>query len=97
MTLATADWVVLAGYLCVVLGIGFYFSRRNTNTEEYFVGGRRFRGWVIGLSLVGTSISSITFLAYPADAFKTDWLRYLPNLALLPAMLVAALDRKSVV
>ncbi|KZY37614.1 sodium:solute symporter [Alcanivorax sp. HI0083] len=90
MTLATADWVVLAGYLCVVLGIGLYFSRRNTNTEEYFVGGRRFRGWVIGLSLVGTSISSITFLAYPADAFKTDWLRYLPNLALLPAMLVAA-------
>ena len=39
---------------------------------------------------MGTSISSITFLAYPADAFKTDWLRYLPNLALLPAMLVAA-------
>ena len=36
----------------MVLGIGFYFSRRNTNTEEYFVGGRRFRGWVIGLSLV---------------------------------------------
>ena len=90
MTLATADWVVLAGYLCVVLGIGIYFSRRNTSTEEYFVGGRRFRGWVIGLSLVGTSISSITFLAYPADAFKTDW-PYLPNLALLPAMLVAAL------
>ena len=90
MTLATADWVVLAGYLCVVLGIGIYLSRRNTSTEEYFVGGRRFRGWVIGLSLVGTSISSITFLAYPADAFKTDWLRYLPNLALLPAMLVAA-------
>ncbi len=90
MKLAIADWVVLAGYLCVVLGIGIYFSRKNTSTEEYFVGGRRFRGWVIGLSLVGTSISSITFLAYPADAFKTDWLRYLPNLALLPAMLVAA-------
>ena len=90
MTLAIADWIGLAGYLCIVLGIGIYFSRRNTSTEEYFVGGRRFRGWVIGLSLVGTSISSITFLAYPADAFKTDWLRYLPNLALLPAILVAA-------
>lgn len=90
MTLAFADWAVLCLYLAVVLGIGLFFSRRNTNTEEYFVGGRRFRGWVIGLSLVGTSISSITFLAYPADAFKTDWLRYLPNLALPLAMLVAA-------
>jgi SSS family solute:Na+ symporter len=45
---------------------------------------------VIGLSLAGTSISSITFLAYPADAFKTAWLRYLPNLALPLALLVAA-------
>lgn len=90
MTLAFADWLVLAAYLAVVLAIGLYFSRRNTSTEEYFVGGRRFRGWVIGLSLVGTSISSITFLAYPADAFKTAWLRYLPNLALIPAMFIAA-------
>src|SRR5690606_3352681 len=73
-----------------VLVIALYCSRRNTSTEEYFVGGRRFRGWVIGLSLVGTSISSVTFLAYPADAFKTGWLRYLPNLALPFAIAMAA-------
>ncbi|HBS13460.1 MAG TPA: sodium:solute symporter, partial [Alcanivorax sp.] len=90
MILSLLDWGVLLAYLAVVLLIGFYFARRNTSTEEYFVGGRRFRGWVIGLSLVGTSISSITFLAYPADAFKTGWLRYLPNLALPVALFVAA-------
>lgn len=90
MTLALLDWAVLLAYLVVVMLIGLYFARRNTTTEEYFVGGRRFRGWVIGLSLVGTSISSITFLAYPADAFKTGWLRYLPNLALPLALFVAA-------
>ncbi|MFP1678164.1 sodium:solute symporter [Alloalcanivorax sp. C16-2] len=90
MTLATLDWAVLLVYLAAILLIGFHFARRNTNTEEYFVGGRRFRGWVIGLSLVGTSISSVTFLAYPADAFKTGWLRYLPNLALPVALVVAA-------
>ncbi|MCH2558191.1 MAG: sodium/solute symporter [Alcanivorax sp.] len=90
MTLAPLDWAVLLAYLAVVLLIGFWFARRNTSTEEYFVGGRRFRGWVIGLSLVGTSISSITFLAYPADAFKTGWLRYLPNLALPLALVMAA-------
>ena len=90
MTLAPLDWAVLLAYLAVILLIGFGFARRNTSTEEYFVGGRRFRGWVIGLSLVGTSISSVTFLAYPADAFKTGWLRYLPNLALPLALVVAA-------
>ncbi|SOC27528.1 SSS family solute:Na+ symporter [Alloalcanivorax xenomutans] len=90
MNLAFADWAVMALYLLVVLVIALYCSRRNTSTEEYFVGGRRFRGWVIGLSLVGTSISSVTFLAYPADAFKTGWLRYLPNLALPFAIAMAA-------
>lgn len=90
MSLSPLDIVVLVGYFCLTIGIGLWFARKNTSTEEYFLGGRRFRGWVIGLSLVGTSISSITFLAYPADAFKTAWLRYLPNLMLPISVLIAA-------
>ena len=82
LQLGLLDQLVLLVYLALMLGMGFYFSRRNVSTEEYFLGGRRFSGWVIGLSLVGTSISSITFLAYPGDAFKTAWLRFLPNLML---------------
>jgi solute:Na+ symporter, SSS family len=81
---------MLLGYLGAMAAIGAWFARRNTNTEEYFVGGRSFPGWAIGLSLVGTSISSVTFLAYPADAFKTAWLRYIPNFALPVAVLIAA-------
>lgn len=90
MNLQTLDMVALIGYLLIITGVGVYFSRKNTNTEEYFVGGRSFGGWVIGLSLVGTSISSITFLAYPGDAFKTSWLRYVPNLMLPIGILIAA-------
>ena len=90
MSLSTLDLVVLAIYFSIMVGMGVWFSRKNTSTDEYFFGGRRFRGWVIGLSLVGTSISSITFLAYPADAFKTGWLRYLPNLMLPLGVLIAA-------
>ncbi|RKZ92869.1 MAG: sodium:solute symporter, partial [Gammaproteobacteria bacterium] len=90
MSLSFADLFALITYLSIVMAIGLYFSRKNTSTEEYFVGGRSFSGWVIGLSLVGTSISSITFLAYPGDAYKTAWLRYLPNLMLPVAIFVAA-------
>ena len=90
MSLHPLDIAALAAYLLLITGIGFYFSRKNTNTEEYFVGGRSFSGWVIGLSLVGTSISSITFLAYPGDAFKTSWIRFVPNLMLPLAILFAA-------
>lgn len=90
MNLHFYDWLVLGGYFAATLGLSIWLGRKNTSTEAYFVGGRRFSGWVIGLSLVGTSISSITFLAYPADAFKTAWLRYLPNLALPIAIVIAA-------
>lgn len=90
MSLSLTDQVVLFGYMALILGLGVYFSLRNNSTEEYFLGGRRFSGWVIGLSLVGTSISSITFIAYPGDAFKTAWLRFLPNLMLPVGVFIAA-------
>lgn len=90
MILSNVDLAVLLVYLFLITLTGLYFSRKNTSTEEYFVGGRSFSGWVIGLSLVGTSISSITFLAYPGDAFKTSWLRFAPNLMLPIGVLIAA-------
>ncbi|MGE4489573.1 MAG: sodium:solute symporter [Kiritimatiellales bacterium] len=84
------DGVVIALYLIGMLAIGAWFSRKNTTTEEYFVGGRSYAGWVIGLSLVGTSISSVSFLAYPGDAFKTAWIRFVPNLMLPLGVLLAS-------
>ena len=90
VALSAVDLLVLLFYLSVMAGLGVFFSRKNTSTEAYFVGGRQFPGWVIGLSLVGTSISSVTFLAYPGDAYKTAWLRFLPNLMLPVGMLIAA-------
>ena len=90
MNLHWLDASIIVVYLLGMQAMGWYFSKRNTSTEEYFVGGRSFRGWIIGLSMVGASISSVTFVAYPADAYKTAWLRYLPNLMLPLAVLFAA-------
>jgi SSS family solute:Na+ symporter len=84
------DVTALVVYLGVIMLMGIYFSRKNTTTEEYFVGGRSFSGWIVGLSLVGTSISSVTFLAFPADSFKTAWLRILPGFTLPIAIIIAA-------
>ncbi|MAG33447.1 MAG: sodium:solute symporter [Deltaproteobacteria bacterium] len=90
MKLHPIDWLCVALYLLGMLAMGFYFARKNKDTEEYFVGGRRFSGWAIGLSMVGTAISSITFLSLPADAFKTYWLRFLPYTFMPVAGLIAA-------
>lgn len=90
MLLQGLDVAVLIAYFVIIAVLGFSFSKKNTTTEEYFLGGRSFPGWLIGLSLIGTSISSITFLAYPGDAFKTAWMRYLPNFMLPIGVLIAA-------
>ena len=59
--LTTVDWVVIAGYLLLVLGIGIYFARRGSrNTEGYFLAGRSLPWWVAGTSIVATTFSSDT-------------------------------------
>ena len=90
MKLHWLDIATLVVYMLALISMGIYFSRKNKSTEEYFVGGRSYSGWVIGLSMIGTSISSVTFLAFPADAYKTAWLRFLPNFTLPIGILLAA-------
>jgi solute:Na+ symporter, SSS family len=81
MALNPIDLAVIAVYFAAIVLIGLRFSRRQKTTDDYFLGDRNFPGWAIGLSFIGTTISSVTFIAYPADSFKTAWVRLLPNLA----------------
>jgi solute:Na+ symporter, SSS family len=85
------DIAAITLYLGAMFMIGIYFSRRNTTTEEYFVGNRAFPGWVIGLSMLGTIISSATFLALPATAYVLDWRQLSVNLVLPFIAIIAIL------
>ncbi|MBN2210126.1 MAG: sodium/solute symporter [Sedimentisphaerales bacterium] len=67
------DYLVLFLYLFLLVGIGFYFSRREKTTENYFLGGRRIPWWAAGLSIMATQVSSIGFMAIPAKSFATNW------------------------
>jgi len=91
MILRTGDAVVIVIYFIALIVVGLWFARRNKSTEDYFLGNRSFPGWAIGISLVGTSISSISFLAYPADAYKTAYLRLLGAFTLPIAILAASM------
>ncbi len=73
---------VIAIYFTAMATMGWHFHRRTKSTEQYFVGGRAYPGWLLGFSLFGAAISPITFLGYPADAFKTAYLRYVICLTL---------------
>lgn len=83
------DGIVLVAYLAGMAAFGVYFARRNTSTESYFLGKRAFPGWAVGLSMLGTSISAVTFLAFPAAAYILDWRQLVANL-MLPFVAVLA-------
>lgn len=85
------DWIVLVVYFISMAAMGPLFAHRGKSTEGYFLGGRSYPGWLIGLSMFATSISSITFVAYPADAYKTAYLRFLLCLMLPVGVYLASL------
>jgi len=84
------DIVVIVLYFSAFAYVGFYYHGKHKTTEEYFVGNRSFPGWAIGLSMIGTSISSVTFMAYPADAFRKSYLLLIPGLTLPFVILIAS-------
>jgi len=72
----TLNYAVLGVYLAVLVAMGIWFSRRERTTDDFFKAGGRAPWWAAGLSIFGTQLSAITFMAIPAKTFATDW-RYL--------------------
>ena len=68
--------LVLGIYLVALVWMGFHFSKREKTTEDFFIGGRRIPWWAVGLSIFGTQLSSISFMAIPAKVYATDWTYY---------------------
>ena len=80
---------IIAIYMAALVFFGLYFSRRQTSTETYFVAGRAIPGWAMGISLLGTIITSLTFVAYPGAAYVGDWSLMVPAFMFLgvPALI----------
>lgn len=72
----TINYIVLAVYLVILVSIGFTFSKNQHSTDDFFKGGNRIPWWAAGLSIFGTQLSAITFMAIPAKTFATDWLYF---------------------
>lgn len=82
-TFGYLNYMVLGLYFIVLLGIGIYFSTKQKTTDDYFKGGGRVPWWAAGLSVFGTALSAITFMAIPAKTYATDWSYFFYNLSVL--------------
>ncbi len=63
------DWIILAGTLIFIVTYGVYKTRGSKNVQDYIRGGNEARWWTVGLSVMATQASAITFLSTPGQAF----------------------------
>ena len=64
------DWIVLLSTLAFIVAYGIYKTRNVKSTESYLLGDRDLKWWTIGLSVMATQASAITFLSTPGQAYE---------------------------
>ncbi len=83
----TLDFIVLFGTLGLIVIYGTWKTRRSIDMQDYLRGGNTMRWGTIGLSVMATQASAITFLSTPGQAYE-DGLRFVQNYFGLPLALV---------
>lgn len=71
--LPTVDLAVIVAYFAAVVGLGLWLGRNRTTTDEFMAAGRSLPGWAVGLSMFGSYISSLSFLANAGKAYAKNW------------------------
>ena len=69
-TLDWIDWAVLIATLATIVGYGTWKTRGRKNVQDYVRGGNTSKWWTIGLSVMATQASAITFLSTTGQAFS---------------------------
>jgi SSS family solute:Na+ symporter len=72
MRLANLDLAILILYFCSLATVGYIFGRRERDTEDFFLGGRRIPWLAVCFSILATELSALTFIGVPADSFRAD-------------------------
>ncbi len=85
--MSNLDWLVLFGTLISIVVYGVYASRGSKNIEGFLLGDKSMRWWTIGLSIMATQASAITFLSTPGQAYD-DGLRFIQFYFGLPIAMV---------
>lgn len=83
----TVDWIVLLGTLATIVGYGVWRTRKSQNINDYLRGGNEMKWFTIGLSVMATQASAITFLSAPGLGYESG-LRFVQFYFGLPLALV---------
>ncbi|MEZ4796522.1 MAG: sodium:solute symporter [Flavobacteriaceae bacterium] len=68
--LETLDWTILLATLLTIVLYGTWKTRKSKDVQDYLKGGNTSKWWTIGLSVMATQASAITFLSTPGQAYN---------------------------
>lgn len=88
--LPLVDIAIIFVYLLAMVWIGFHFSRKNKDTDQFTKASGKIPGWAIGLSIYATFLSSNTFLGVPGKAFGGNWNAFVFSISMPLAAWVAS-------
>ena len=88
--LSVVDYTIIIAVLLITLYFGFRFSCNQNSTKTYFAANGRVPAWAIGMSLLATLISSVTFLGYPGEGYSSNWILLVQGL-MVPIVLMGTI------
>lgn len=68
--LTSLDLAAIVGYFILTFGIAWWFGRKQKSTEDFFVGGRHMPWFAVGLSILATLFSTLSYLGVPGEMIK---------------------------
>ena len=89
-SVSLVDYLIIIVYILGTTLFGAWFVRRSGSMEGFTLAGKIIPGWAIGLSLLATYLSSISFLANPGKSYASDWRPFVFSLTLPIAVWIAA-------
>jgi solute:Na+ symporter, SSS family len=89
-TLHFLDYTIIILLLVGTLAFGLKFARRQKTTQNYFLAKGKVPSWALGMSLLATLISSVTFLAYPGTGYSSSWILLVQGL-MVPVVLLGVI------
>ena len=84
------DWSVLSLYMLATIGLGLWVSRSNENGRDYLLGGGQMGWFVVGISLIATSMSASTFLGSPTYSYQFNFALLLNQVGSLCSVLIVS-------
>ncbi len=81
------DYIIIGISLIIPILVSLKFSKKQTSMNNFFKAGGSLPAWAVGISILATLISSITFLAYPGSGFSSNWILLVQGL-MVPVTLI---------